>query len=115
MDIQIGSDDLIAALKDLSSRSREARQLSKRLKELLPSRLSEVKNSLAARMPAGQATRYALEHPTYGAAVDEYLQIRLLSHESWVQYETHLMLFKARRSLNGWNRARQRVALRPGS
>ena len=79
-------DRLMIVLRDYSREAIENRQVSRRLKDLLPRRLKEIHNRhRSADRTAGAAERLALTSKS--------------AHEARIQYETHMMLFEARRTL----------------
>jgi hypothetical protein len=68
--------------------------------ELLPNRLRSLKNSQhTGGITRSKAERLALTNETYQQELQRYLQIYKNGVEARVQYETHMMLFEARRSL----------------
>lgn len=85
----------------------EARQVARRLSSLLPNRLRDLKQEHAARLgKAALAERFSYTDPRYLAFVDELVGLHADARQAQVQYETHRMLFEARRSLRLW-RARR--------
>ena len=98
-------DRLLQVLRDFSKDAIESRQVSRRLKDLLPRRLREIhsQHRTLARS-SGAAERLALTDATYLAHLNEVTQVSEAAHEARVQYETHMMLFEARRTLRLFNR-----------
>jgi len=77
----------------------ESRQVARRLVKLLPTRLRSIQKSFATTMSAAKAMRYALTSKDYE---DHLLEMNAISHQARlarIQYETHLMLISARRSM----------------
>ena len=87
-------------LRDYSREAIENRQVSRRLKDLLPRRLKEIHNRhRSADRTAGAAERLALTDSTYLKHIEEVSEVSKSAHEARIQYETHMMLFEARRTL----------------
>lgn len=99
MNIMLPETDLNHHVRDQGHLARDARQISRRLRKLLPVRLQEIKNRFRPGHSAAKAERLALTDPTYIQAIKEYLDIQSDGHEARIQYETHLMLVNARKSL----------------
>lgn len=81
-----------------------ARQVARRLEALLPLRLKDVERGFrddktSKRAPVAVAQRKALCDQAYLQFVQEYASLHGEALAGRVQYETHLMLFEARRSL----------------
>ena len=77
-----------------------SRQVSQRLKALLPQRFREIKRDAnRAGLRGSRAERHALVDERYTKALEEYVNITYAGVEARIQYETHRMLFEARRSL----------------
>ncbi len=91
---------LNSKVKLFSKKAVDARQVSARLRELMPSRFKDVcsRYRKVARS-AAQAERYALADESYVSYVDELLETSSVAFHSRVQYETHMMLVQARQSL----------------
>ena len=106
MDIRIAHDRLTAAIGSFAGSSTQTRQLARRLIELLPVRLQELKRDYISRGDAtgSKADRLALTDPRYLAFVEELTEIAARGRSARIQYETHSMLFKARQSLRAFRR-----------
>ena len=96
-------DPLISQIRHFGRVARESRQVVARLGELLPSRLRHLKNGHPGEITRAKAERLALIDESYREEVKRYLQIYKNSVEARIQYETHMMLFEARRSLRRHN------------
>lgn len=98
-------------IRIISSKGRLAvdlRQLDKRLKSLLPSRLESIKKKYQeSGKPARKAGLMALVDDEYLSHVEEMLKMSASAREHHIQYETYLMLFKARQSLNSFHRTKK--------
>ena len=113
LDIQMPHEKLIRAIQRFAQATMNARQVSRRLEKLLPARLKAVEGHFrresVVRAPAAVALRQALCDPTYLGFMEEYAAIHGDAVAERVQYETHMMLVEARRSL----RSRSRICERP--
>lgn len=93
-------DRLLHCLREFATTATESKQVSRRLRDLLPLRYREI---LSRYRPQAQsvaaAERAALTDKAYLAHIDELISVASSFHEARVQYETHMMLFEARRSL----------------
>lgn len=91
---------LIRKIHTFAERNTHARQVSKRLYGLLPERFRSFKQKCKTPdINAGKAERLALLDPGYVMHLEEYLNIKYDAISARIQYETHMMLFEARRSL----------------
>ncbi len=94
--------------KTISSQGRscaDLRQITKRLDRLLPNRLSSLKQKYRQLgMKAGKSELLALTDPEFTEFLEEFVNMSFSALEARVQYETHLMLFKARQSLRAFRR-----------
>jgi len=93
-------DRLLNVLRDYSRDAIESRQVGRRLRDLLPRRLREIhrKHRELARS-SGAAERMALTDADYLSHIEEIANVTHSALEARVQYETHMMLFEARRTL----------------
>ena len=84
----------------------DLRQLDKRLRTLLPARLDTIKKRYQeSGRTSKKAELMALTDAEYLSHLDEMIRIAASARENRVQYETYLMLYKARQSLNSFNKA----------
>lgn len=88
--------ELIQALQLFSRESRELRQLVRRLKEVLPRRLENCKQSATGK--GAKKERLALTSSDYIQACKELVEMDYSYTHSLVQWETHRMLYAARQS-----------------
>lgn len=72
----------------------ETRQISKRLKELLPKHLKVITLGYRKMHKASKAERLALKDPTYVSFLNEIVTMNNLSLESKILWETRLMLLQ---------------------
>ena len=79
-------------------------QVARRLDKLLPARVRELIAVHRGPRRAAQAERIALADGAYAGLVHELVQMRAAGCEARIQYETHLMLVEARRSLRAFAR-----------
>jgi hypothetical protein len=111
MNKAILNDRLMRLISRFGQNAMEGRQVARRLDALLPQRLRELKSEhgctvRARRESSGgresvqsRAERLALTDPRYLAHLEELAAIQSEAVAARVQYETHVMLFEARRSL----------------
>ena len=98
--------DLVERVQNFGRAALESGQVARRLDKLLPLRLRELATARRAGQRAAAAERLALTEPAYAAVVKELVEVRTAGREARVQYETHLMLVEARRSLRAFARRR---------
>lgn len=95
-------------LADYISRSgdkqAQARQVAKRLHTLLPQRLKEIEREYRRRHPPAKAHRLALSDRRYLDFIEQAAEITAAALESRVIWETHRLLFEARRSIQSYRR-----------
>ena len=99
MNIMMPQMELVARVRAHGQKSLAAGQVGRRLDSLLPKRLKELAAARRDGRRAGQAERLALADTVYCGYIDELVTVRATGREARVQYETHLMLLEARRSL----------------
>ncbi len=93
-------DSLIQKIQQFAALARDHRQISKRLEQLLPDRLTDVARAQRQRGASpSEAMRKALVSEEYISCINEVVEVSNQSIESRIQYETHLMLFEAKKSL----------------
>lgn len=99
------NEELVSKIKEFGKVSMEHRQISRRLHDLLPVRLQELKYRFRSRLhSAAKAERAALTDPGYWKFLNEYIEMNYEARLARVQYETHIMLLQARQSLRAFNR-----------
>lgn len=93
--------------KAFAKNSLQNRQLSERLKALLPERLRMLhrKHNRLTRK-SSKSLRLALCDPEYIKFIEEYVDFSNQALENRINYETHLMLFQARQSIRAFQLAR---------
>jgi hypothetical protein len=99
LNIYAHNESLAHKIRYFGRVARESWQVSKRLGNLLPDRLRSIKYSQGPEMTRSKAERVALLDEHYQKSVNEYLEMYRNGVEARVQYETHMMLYQARRSL----------------
>jgi hypothetical protein len=93
-------DQLVRSIQRFANDAREQRQVYKRLSQLLPDRLKHMASVYRiSGSGSSQAMRAACASNEFTAFIDEVVEIGALSLEARIQYETHMMLIDARRSL----------------
>lgn len=103
LNLKILNERLNRLISGFANSAMEARQVSKRLNDLLPLRFGEIKRGYS-RAKNGNAERQALTDLTYLSYLDELVEVSNRAREARVQYETHTMLFKARQTLRAFHR-----------
>ena len=85
----------------------EARQISKRLEELLPSQLRTITRQYRKKFKAGKAERLALKDPEYVSFLNQVATMNNLSLESRVLWETRSMLLQSWQMSDSMQRCRE--------
>ena len=108
MNLHINNEKLKELIKAESLKSKEMRQVSTRMNELLEDNLkllkSQHKNSTKS---AAEATRKALTDPEYIKLIIEYLEIKEEGFKAFVNAQTHRMLLGARKSNRLYNQTKK--------
>ena len=100
MQRNISHEQLVRKIQRLGAEAQDHRQVQRRLQQLLPDRLEIVVSELKlAGMSPGKALRSALVSEAYKNQIAELVAVTAASLETRIQYETHIMLIEARRSL----------------
>jgi hypothetical protein len=100
-------DRLAEKVKTFSALAVDNRQVAARLRDLLPRRFFEIKSKhYAYTKHAGRAERMAFTDPAYLKFIEEFVEVNSEAVHARVQFETHLMLIDARKSLRAFNRKR---------
>ncbi len=95
LQIRIAQDRLIRRIMRFGKDARLAQQVAKRLHTLFPARVKELKKG----HPGAKGERRAFTSTEYQSFVDEWAEIYYEALSARIEYETHLMLYKARQSL----------------
>ena len=105
MNRAIQNDRLQRVIADQAQTAQSTKQISQRLKSLLPLRFRELRRDAEQTgLRGSKAERAALTDERYRQYLDEYLEIKAAGFEARIQYETHRMLMNARRSLRAFRR-----------
>ncbi len=100
MNVRLLHEQLVRAIQRFGSEAREYRQVYRRLSQLLPDRWkSLVADNRSRGMGPSASQRAAFASTEFINYVDELVQFGASSLEARIQYETHMMLIDARRSL----------------
>ena len=99
LDTRVPPERLSALIQKYGLEALEARQVAKRLGDLLTQRFHDLKREHSRRLPGSPGERAALTDSRYLEYVDEYCNVAHQSLVSRVQYDTHMMLLKARQSM----------------
>ncbi len=98
-------ETLIQRIHRFGIAARDYRQVHRRLEQLLPDRLQGVISSLRRKgMTPSEAQRNAYVSDEFLSHINELVEVAGTSFESRIQYETHMMLFEARRTLRAFRR-----------
>lgn len=108
---EIPNEILVRLVQRFAATATETRQVARRLSDLMPTRLAAIKSEHRRLAGAAAAERRALSDQRWLDLIEELVDMESRSHQARVQYETHLMLFEARRSLRG---VRARLPSRSG-
>ena len=108
INLEIDTERLVQAIARFGRTTRETRQVASRLAEVLPSRLRTIKQSFAHWSSLALAERLALTDENYLEHIEELTNLNAEARRAHIQYETHLMLFEARRTLRSLLVAKQR-------
>lgn len=95
---KIESQRLIETILSFGRAARESQQVARRLSNLLAQRLHSLKLEHQRQNSAAKAERLALNDPRYLTFIEEVLTLNAAARSDRIQYETHMMLFEARRS-----------------
>jgi hypothetical protein len=79
-----------------------ARQVARRLRDLLPARYFEIRRGVRGERGAA-ADRLALTDERYLRSIDELVEVLARAREARIDYETHVMLYQARQTLRVFN------------
>ena len=105
IDLQIPHEHLIRLISRHGESAIRSRQVTQRLRTLLPERFQKVKLDLqASSMKPSAANRLALIDAQYQAFINELVDMSSQALMSRIQYETHMMLLEARRCLRSVTR-----------
>ncbi len=100
MNLRILHDQLTKKIQQWGSEARENRQVYRRLSNFLPDRLKDIESRLRGQgLGPARAVRAALASAELIAHINEIVEVGANSAEARIQYETHMMLIDARRSL----------------
>ena len=102
--IHIPQEKLLEEIRSHLRRAIDSRQVARRLKELMPSRLFSIRGRyLSQSLSRTKALRQALLDKDYLKLIDEYVEVSASAHLLRVEGETRLMLHQARQTLRGFH------------
>lgn len=107
MDTKLHPERLFALIHKFGAEAQEARQVARRLGDLLLVRFQTLRREHAKQGVGAAGERAALLDERYLAYIDEYCEVAHKSLMSRIQYDTHLMLFKARQTLRRYPETRR--------
>ena len=103
----MSQDDLIQIIKNSSEECIELKQVFNRLHDLVSLKLDNLIGELGSMFPdetRSVLVRRAFLHPDYIGLLEQYLSSKNNYTHSRIMYDTHMMLFEARRSINSYSR-----------
>ena len=107
IDIKMSQNNLIDKIRKLARECVDYKQVYRRLEDLLELKLESIRDELSSKMPdylQSEILRLSFQHEDYIKILEKYLASKSSYIHSKVMYDTHLMLFEARRSLTSYNR-----------
>jgi hypothetical protein len=105
LDLLQFNEQLVNRIKGFAQESLEHRQISRRLRDLLPTRYHDLKYRYRGRLhSSAKAERAALIDASYKKHIEEFVEVNHIASQARIQYETHLMLLQARQTLRALNR-----------
>lgn len=99
MNIRIPHSDLLHTIKEHGRHLVASQQIVRRLRHLIRTLPCPPKGESAS--PNRRQVRQFLSS-AYPSLIDEYVAVQADRLEAKVQYDTHMMLLKARQSLRAW-------------
>lgn len=100
MNLRILHDQLVRKIQQFGADAREYRQVYRRLSQLLPDRLKSLASQHRSRgLGPSDSARAAFASAEFTNHIDEVVDFGASSMEARIQYETHMMLIDARRTL----------------
>lgn len=99
MNLLQSEEHLSHSIRQFGRKLKESRQVKARLKELLPTRLAQLKSRHRKECRAAEAQRRALTDPIYHGHIEELLQVSRTQMLNQIEYDSHRMLWQARQSL----------------
>lgn len=112
INLKIDAERLSQAITRFGQAALEARQVARRLADVLPARFRDLRREHGGRHKIAHAERMALTDPRYLQHLDELASLHAEARAARIQYETHMMLFEARRTLRPLLAARRRQQAR---
>lgn len=104
MNSQQNTQEISATILEYATNHTSYRQLAKRLVGLLPARLKAIKSKYRHNVSSYKAERLALLDKDYLGYIDEIVNFQQQALLAKVQWETHFLLFEARRSQSSINK-----------
>ena len=99
INIRMPQERLLRKLRDYGRDAIDLRQIARRLKSLLPRRLRDLRHQAQGNLIGAARDRLILTSPSYRRFIDEYCLMQERARYAQIQFETHRMLYEARRSL----------------
>lgn len=100
VNLRILHDQLIRQIQRFGNDARENRQVHSRLSQLLPDRFKEMASRFRRNgLGPADSSRAALASEELIAHIDEIIEVGASGLAARIQYETHMMLVDARKSL----------------
>ena len=105
INLRLPQDVLVKEIGRFVTSGIESRQVGKRLYALLPARVDALKREYRGKATALRSQCQAFCDDRYLGLVTELTDVLADSRLNRVEYETHMMLFEARRSLRAFRGA----------
>ena len=100
MNLRILHDHLVRKIHQFGADAREHRQVYRRLSQLLPDRWKTLVTQHRARgLGPSDSARAAFVSDEFTGHIDEIVAFGASTLEARIQYETHIMLIDARRTI----------------
>jgi hypothetical protein len=105
LNLRVIHDQLVRLIQRFGSEAREHRQVYRRLNQLLPDRWKTLAADHRARgLGPAESARAAFASDDFRNYIEEVVQFGASSLEARIQYETHMMLIDARRTLRAFGK-----------
>lgn len=109
LDTKMPAERLSALIQKFGQEALEARQVARRLGDLLTQRFYDLKREHSRHLPGSPGERAALTDSRYQDYIEEYCHVAHQSLVNRIQYDTHMMLLKARQTLRRQPNTNRRV------
>jgi hypothetical protein len=105
VNLRMQHEQLVRKIQQFGAEAREGRQVYRRLMQLLPDRLKMVSQGFRQKgLGPAHSARSAFSSDEFVQHIHDVVDVSAASLEARIQFETHMMLVDARRSLRSYNR-----------